>query len=272
MTRIGIAALLCLAVVCFFQTDARAGACPNVGQVMVNLRSPAPTNVQIRLTFTEELARVYDLENGSSQIIKSTEVAADDAVFILRLQGTQKQIATTTRRFSQSALPMFLLVPDAPLKPNSEYELALLHKDQSFAFNVFRTGSSSDAVAPKLERVRRPRFRRRRHVRHWKDSSGPDASIQLVGVSNEPGLEVEIHDLSLSESAGPETLRATQSIYPGPKNKMTIRFGKVSSCGAANFIFPARVKGRRVSLPLGVRVVDTAGNKGTIHSFNLPLD
>lgn len=278
--------VLCLLVSIAAPSKTEAGACPSGGHLSVSTGSSVvPTNVQLRVTLNvrnDQIVSVHDFAGNtglaSSAILNDTRVTADEAVFAIREKGGAI-VSVTSHRLPSTTLPTFLLIPKSPLEPDKRYAVFLRHEKQEYRFHYFNTASAADTTPPKLEGVRKIRFRSKVTSGGKGDTYGPSAELWLKGLSDREGspLAIEIHDLTDTLDADASTLRTTQWASVQKAGGDSVRFGKTAGCTQSNFAFQAgtirALPGRRVDtrMRIGIRAIDLAGNLSPMHVVRLKL-
>jgi len=263
-------ALVCL--FCSLPSTAHAGACPDSSVVVFPTGDEVPLNTEVRVAFqSKDRVVVYDL--GPNRAVRHrSDLAPKDAQVLLR-EKDGHVVAASTQRLPGTVLPVVVLHPKRPLRPATTYEVVIRHeRDHSVA--EFTTGKAADTHAPALREIRRARLYRV-PIRDWKDPPGPVAQLQLKGVADDAPqlLRVEIHDLTGAKDASENTLRAIVGEIGG-----VAEFGGVFACHDANFVFPTSAKPARRrcrggrTLPIGVRLIDAAGNESALRKVDLDID
>jgi hypothetical protein len=232
-----------------------AGACSCLGP-QLRLLSPdrlddAPRNVHVRLAMPSQP------QTGGSRVV-------------LRAHGSRAEVATTSRSRQYGMVTHVELVPSAPLAANTQYELATIdpaaHPPET-VFGTFRTGSSSDTTAPRLESTGQAAAKVNPHASGAACGiPGPWVVIEHIR-ANDPGRDDA--QLAMAVWLGDASGRIDDTLPPTAMEKLAaggILLGPASLCDPRSFPFP-----KTRTMWIGLAAIDEAGNRSATRRVRIDL-
>ncbi|MDY0001286.1 MAG: hypothetical protein RBU30_08340 [Polyangia bacterium] len=263
------AALLACIVIATAPRPALGGACPSPQvRVFPGATVPAPTNVRVRLVFDAEEVTVHDVPDPKTRSIRKTgSVRAKNVRVALRdMQG--KEARVSLHRPPATHNPILYVLPVAPLRPSTRYDVVLKTGAEEYVIDQITTGTLPATTPPTIGNIELAIYSAYPQARHWKDPSGRYIFVTLSAGSGATAYEV--HELPGSAGPSDATLR---SVLPGISvGKIILRLEERPSCGSGNFSFPkVSPSARSHPLRLGIRALDDAGNKSPVREVELDL-
>jgi hypothetical protein len=232
-----------------------AGACSCVGP-QLRLIAPdrlddAPRNAHVRLAMPAQPQK-----NGSH--------------IVLRAHGSRAEVATTSRSRQYGMVTDVELVPNALLAADTQYELATIdptaHPPET-VFGTFRTGSSSDTTAPRLDSTGHAAAKVNPHPSGGSCGiPGPWVVLEHIRATDPGRADAQ---LAMAVWLGDASGRIDDTRPPSAIEKLAgegILLGPASMCDPRSFPFP-----KTRSMWIGLAVLDEAGNRSATKRVRVDL-
>lgn len=229
--------------------DASACSCVGPRDVLVgpDRIEDAPTNTRIRVEVAE---------------------AARASGVVVRVSGADAAVETTSRTWPSGYLTFVELTPKKPLAPSTRYEIAVVDKSKfpsTTVLGTFKTGTTADAVAPKLDAIGTTAAHGNAHA------GGGDCSIK--------GPWVDIGPITVDDPGRPAA-KLVYAVWAGdangnvdtskPPNAMllphqkSVTLGKRSLCDPHGYDLP-----KTPLATFAIAAVDEAGNTSAPKRFRV---
>lgn len=182
---------------------------------------------------------------------------------VLRVRGG-KAVPVQRRESVVSSRVYVELVPEAPLAPDTRYEVAVVVKDRrpgTLVFGTFETGTETDTAPPTGGKLGKPEVYK---TSPWSGTScsigSPWVSIPVTAKGSDPGHAGarSLYAVWVADAGGRIDTRAPATTFLAPVEG-ALTLGKTSYCDPDDFPLPPR--GR---LTIGVALIDEAGNHGAV--------
>jgi hypothetical protein len=240
---VGAVVLVGAAVPAEREADACSCAPPAASLVAPDRVDDAPLNAKVR-----------------AFLPSSTVAPGPAARLVLRAHATKAAVTTTRTAFATGGwLSTVELSPAAPLEPSTQYELALLEPGAvpgATVLGTFRTGSSADTTAPRLEPLGKAvAYANKNAVGTACQITGPWITIDGVR-ADDPGRAGAqlLYGIWLGDAAGNvDTNRPPAELARAVDGRLHL--GRTSACDPHAFPLP-----RTGVVWLGIAAVDEAGN------------
>lgn len=199
--------------------------------------------------------------------------AASSARYALRVHGQTAEVAVTTRTMPYGDVSILELVPNAPLAPGAQYEVATIDDTAHppvTVYGTFTTGADMDTTAPHVDE---PGTVSVKHGTHFGTCGTPGPWIAIEGMrASDPGrakaqlaIAFWVADANgkIDDTKPPTAIEKIEPTRAPGATSLTL--GNASVCDPRSFPFPKRGG----PFGLGLALVDEAGNKSATRRVRL---